>query len=63
MTSSSKQSQFVRRVNCQIVDVTYKSHLCVNRNFFGYGVAVVMHLLMKQALIFWLLTGWLQSSI
>ena len=34
MISSSKQLQFVKRVNCQIVDVTYKSHLCVNRNFF-----------------------------
>ena len=45
------------RVNGQNVTVKHKSHLCVNRNVFSYDIAVVIHLLMKQASIFWLLTG------
>ena len=33
----------------------HKSHLCMNRNFFSYDIAVVMHLLLKQASIRWIL--------
>ena len=41
----------------QNVDVKHKSQLRVNINFFSYNVAVVMLIFMKQASVFWLLTG------
>ena len=47
---------FFKRVNNYNVEVKCKLHLCGNRNFFSYDIAVVMLLFMKKALGFWLLT-------
>ena len=55
MRSLSKQSKLFRKINCQNIDVKYKSHLYVNRS--SYGIAVDMHLLIKQASAFCLFTG------
>ena len=43
MRSSSKQSQFLKRVNCQTADTKNKLHQGVNRNSFSYGKAMAMY--------------------
>ena len=43
---------FFRRSNCQNVIVKHKSHLCVNKNFFSYDIAVVMLLLINTGFNF-----------
>ena len=49
LRSTSHQSQFFKRIDCQNVAVNHKSNQCVNKNIFSFDIALIMNLITKWA--------------
>ena len=42
LKSTSQQSQFFKRINCQNVNIIYKSRQCVNEKVFIFNIALII---------------------